>query len=124
VNQRERDTEPLAHAVGVAAHLRFGSVGEVHHLQHLIDALFADFAVHAADDLEIATGAHIAVEGRIVHKAAHVAQGFLAIAGYLVPQDLDMSARGVEQPEDEPDSRTLAGPVGAEESEDIATTDN
>ena len=100
-----------------------GAVAERDDLEHLVDALLAHRAGHAAQQAQVPARAHERVEGGVVDEAADVAQRALQLAGHAVAADLGVAARRVDEAQDQPDDRRLAGAVGAEKAEDVAPAD-
>ena len=91
VEQRLGDAEALLHAVAEAADAVLGPVAERDDLEHLVDALLAHRAGHAAEQAQVPARAHERVERRVVDEAADVAQGALQLAGHAVAADLGVA---------------------------------
>ena len=120
VDERVGDAEALLHAVRVVADLGVGALAQADDVEHLVDARLVDSAVEAAHEAQVLARAHVAVEGRHLDEAADVAQGLLLVARHLMVEHLGVAAGRVDEADDHADGRRLAGPVGAEEAEDVA----
>ena len=123
MKQRLGDAQALLHAVAEPAHARIGPLQQPHDLEHLVDALLAHRAGHAAEQAQVPARRHERVERGVVDEAADVAQGALPVTGHAVAGDLGVAARGVDEAQRQPDHRRLAGPVGPQKAEHVAGAD-
>jgi hypothetical protein len=123
VQQRLRDAEALLHPVTESANAALGAVPEARDLKHLVDALLAYRARHAAHEPQVAASAHQRVEGGVVDEAADVTERPAQVARYAVTTDLDPAVSRTYESENHADDRGLACAVGPEEAEDVSSAD-
>ena len=118
--QAGRDAEALAHAVGVAADLAVGPVGQVDDLQDLLEQPGPDAAVEEREALEVLPAGQVGVEAGALDEAGDAVQHADAGVGPGLVEDPDRAGVGPDQAEEHPQERRLAGAVGPEDPVDLA----
>src|SRR5207302_9359399 len=86
--RRGRDAEPLAHAVGVAAHPVCRAGCELDYLEHLADALARTRPVERGEQLEVLAGAEVGIEARRLDEAGDPLQRVRPVAPGIAPEQL------------------------------------
>ena len=118
--QRPGDAEALAHAVRVAADLVLGAAGEVDGVERLVDPVLGAVAVERRHQLEVAAPAQVRVEARRLDEARDAVEGASALEQRIAAEEARGALVGPDQPEQHPQRRRLAGPVGSEVAVDVA----
>src|SRR5664280_2668921 len=126
VQQRDADVHAPLHAAAVLLHAVLLAVDQRDELEDLVDApheLLAAQAVHLAPEDEVLARAHVRVEGDVLRDDADGLLDRLRLGDHRVPGDASVAAARLEQARQHRDGRALAGPVGAQETEDLALGD-
>src|SRR5580765_615840 len=116
------DGEPLPHAEGVGPVLLPRRRKEADPLQGGVDAAAGaprvGVAVGRVQPGEVGPSAQVGMEGRSLDERAHPGQGLPGPSGHRLPEQGSGPGRRLDEAEQHPDRRRLAGPVGPEEPVD------
>ena len=120
VQERLRQADALGHALAEAPDRSIDGVGQAHLRDHLVGAPLARLLVHPAEAsaqieelVRLQVLVHVGVLGQ-VPEATH-----LVGSGALFSEEANAPRGGKDEAEDRLDRGGLAGPVGAEDPEDL-----
>jgi hypothetical protein len=119
VQQRSREQQALAHARREGLDLALGDVAQAHLLEHLGGPALRQ-AVERAEQLDVLLRRRALIDVRRLGDQVDLAADRLELARDLVAEDTGMPARGLRAAREDADHRGLAGPVVAEQPEDLA----
>jgi hypothetical protein len=126
VHEPEAHVEPALHAARVAAHDPVGGLGDAEEVEQVLDAVSqprARHPLHAALQHQVLAARGIPIDARALRHVADRAANRIRVAHDVVPGDLGAPAVGRGQRGQYLDGCRLAGSVGAQQPEDLATPD-
>ena len=124
VDQAAGDREAALHAAGQVLDLRLRLLGDLRELQQLLRALAAGGTVDAevaAVDVEVVEHVELVVERVLLRAHAEPATDRRAVGGGVHAEDPQLAGAHRAHRRDHPHRARLAGTVGAEEAERLAT---
>ena len=126
VEDPAREVERAPHAARERPDAHLAPVLEPEQVERLVDpdlALLAGQAVEAGAEAQVLVGGQVEVEGGLLEDDADLPANPERIGLDVEPRDLDASPGGLEQRRQHADRRRLAGPVRAQEAEELAGAD-
>ena len=124
VDESGRQVEPFAHAAGISAGGPVGVGGQVHQRQQLLDALFEEIAgqvIEPALQEQVLAAGQLVVQADLLGRVADAPADGVGVATDVQAEDVRLPTRFGEQRDEHLDGGGFAGPVGAEEAEELAT---
>ena len=126
MHQAASDFEPPSHAAGKRFGLGFAPFGEVDGLEELRDIALPLRARHAIElgvQTHVLLGGQIGVECRVLEDQPDIAPHGVALGVHVEAGDGGAAAGRLDQRAEHRDGGRLAGPVWAQEAEDLAGRD-
>src|SRR5205814_951801 len=121
--ERRGHAEPLAHALRVATDAIVGALVEIDERQQLVDSIAATVAVESREELEVLAAAEVGVEVRRLDEAGNAVERGRQVVLGVAPEEPRLALVLVDQAEQDPERRRLAGSVRPEEAVDVAPFD-
>src|SRR3989475_11456950 len=123
VHEPGTQVEPAAHPARVRVRTAVRCILQLQNLEELIDALVHERVGHVIeppDQPEVLASGEFSIDPDRLARVADHAPDVQPIALDIEARDVDGAARLREQRRDDPDDRRLSGPVGPEETEELA----
>ena len=121
--ERRRQAQTLAHAVGVAAHAVAAPPRQLDDVEHLLDPVAVTAAVELRQQVEVRTAAQVRVEGRVLNEPGHALERRDGIEHGVAAEEPHLAGRGLDEPEHHPQRRRLARPVRPQVAVNVAGLD-